>query len=102
MQYKKNRVFDIIYLISILVIVGCDSTSSSCKLDKMCDEYQRMADKMIRATQSNDFTTIQSISSDIQNWMSKWEGELNSNSCNQEEMMNASSRMMSIAQSLMQ
>ena len=94
--------FGFIYLISIFFIVGCSNTSSLCKLDQMCDEYQSIADQMKRATQANDFTAIQSITIDIQNLVSRLDSELSSNSCTEQEMLKATNSMMRIAQTLIQ
>ena len=112
---NKTIIIGICLIFSILFIIGCQgsnssnsnssskssNSSSSSKLDKMCDEYKRMADRMIRATQSNDFAMITSSTNEITGWMSKWENEIKNNSCSQQEMLNASNRMMSIAQSLL-
>mgnify|MGYP001273431789 CR=1 FL=1 len=75
-------------------------TTSSCKLDKMCDEYQRLVDKLMSATNSGDYTKIMNINEDVQTWLARWENEINQNSCTQAELLDASNRMMSIANSL--
>ena len=111
----KTIIIRIIIISSILFVIGCQggngsSSSSSnksnnsistCQLDKMCDEYQSMVNRMILATNSKDILIIQRITNEITNWMSKWESALKNNSCSEQEMMAASSRMMSIASSLM-
>ena len=74
--------------------------TSSCNLDKMCDEYQRLVDKLMSATNSGDYTKIMNINEDVQTWLARWENEINQNSCTQAELLDASNRMMSIANSL--
>ena len=41
-------------------------SNSSCNLDKLLDEYQRMADKIISATNSGDYTKIMNMLSILQ------------------------------------
>ena len=77
------------------------NSSSSCKLDKMCDEYQKLANKLITATNSGNYEKVININQDIQNWVGKWEGAVNSNACSPSELQVASNRMLSIANSLM-
>ena len=75
-------------------------SNSSCKLDKMCDEYQRMVDKLISATNSGDYNKIMSLTQDTQDWLTRWENALNNNSCTPAELLDASNRMMAIAGSM--
>ena len=75
--------------------------SSSCKLSRLCDDYQKYANQLMRAVESENFQRINSINEDILGWAEDWEREINRNSCTDTEMMNASSRMMSIANSLL-
>ena len=77
------------------------NSSSSCKLDKMCDEYQVLAGKLITATNSGNYEKVININQDIQNWVGKWESAVNSNVCSPSELQAASNRMLSIANSLM-
>ena len=110
-----NKTVKLLVTISMIFLFACnqDNTSSgysnsssssysasSCKLDKMCDEYQRLVDKLMSATNSGDYTTIMDINQDVQNWLSKWENAIDNNSCTPDELLDASNRMMSIANSL--
>ena len=69
--------------------------------DSITNDYQKYADELMRAVESENFQRINSINEDIQDWIKDWEREVNSNACTEAEMMNASSRMMSIASSLL-
>jgi len=75
-------------------------STSSCKLDEMCNEYQRLVDNLMSATNSGDYTKIMDINQDVQNWLSRWENAINNNSCTPTELLDASNRMLSIANSL--
>ena len=87
--------------ISNLYNSSSSNSSSSCKLDKMCDEYQKLAGKLITATNSGNYEKVININQDIQNWVGKWEGAVSSNACSPSELQAASNRMLSIANSLM-
>ena len=95
-----NKTLKLLVIISMIFLFACNQSASSCKLDKMCDEYQRLVDKLMSATNSGDYTTIMDINQDVQNWLSKWENAIDNNSCTPDELLDASNRMMSIANSL--
>mgnify|MGYP001472741238 CR=1 FL=1 len=108
-----NRSIKLLMAILMLFLFSCNQentssgesssssyASSSCKLDKMCDEYQGLADQIIRATKSNNYTSLMQVNQNVQGWLSRWETAINSNSCTTDEVLEATNRMLSIANSL--
>ena len=107
-----SKIIKFLMVLFIFFIIACNqnkdsssrssssNSSSSCKLDKMCDEYQKLANKLITATNSGNYEKVININQDIQNWVGKWESAVNSNACSPSELQAASNRMLSIGNSL--
>ena len=101
MKFKK--VSTLLKAISMILLVSCSSENSSCQLDSMVDDYQILADKLKNSIDSNDFNSIMSVNQDVADWLKKWEGTTGNaaDNCSLNEIIDATNRMLAIAESLM-
>ena len=76
------------------------SPSSSCNLNKMVDEYQILIDRLINVTGPDNYTNYMKVDEEFQAWLVRWENSFESNDYTDAEILNASNRMLSIANSL--
>ena len=110
-----DKMIKLLMTVSLVFLFACNndngssssssSSSSSysksyCNLDKMLDEYQRMVDKLVSATNSFDTNKMMSLNQEIENLTSKWDNTLANSNCTTAEVLDASKRWMAITASM--